>query len=74
MYEQVELLREAARTVRLQIPNGALTRASVERLVEAAEAVCAASPRAPAKLSATVERRLASRAKWARIARENATR
>ena len=36
-------LREAAEAVRAQIPTGGLTRASVERLLQAAAAVCAAA-------------------------------
>jgi hypothetical protein len=36
-------LRQAAAAVRTQIPTGGLTRASVERLLQAAEAVCAAA-------------------------------
>ena len=72
-------LRQAAEAVRTQIPTGGLTRASVERLLQAAEAVCAeeasssrgrgsdAAPRAGIN-----SKRQEARRRWAEIARQNA--
>jgi hypothetical protein len=73
-------LRQAAEAVRTQIPTGGLTRASVERLLQAAEAACAvaeasssrgrgsdAAPRA-----GTGGKRQEARRRWAEIARQNA--
>ena len=62
--------------VRAQIPRGELSLASVERLLEAAEAVCAASPQlrqSPPRSSMQTARRKAVREKWARIAQEAVT-
>lgn len=74
--EPIAALRSAIATVRGQIPKGELTRASVERLLEAAEAVCAAAesrpgdpaPEDPPRPSP----RQQARARWAEIARRNA--
>jgi hypothetical protein len=73
--ELIATLRQAAEVVRLQIPNGELTRGSVERLLEAAEAVCAevsASPAStPAKAAPRVNKRQEARNRWAKIAQQN---
>lgn len=86
MPELIAALRDAAATVRTQIPKGELTRQSVERLLEAAEAVCAETaklpPPAPAarrapgggaggRVPSLSVRRQETRAKWAQIARQN---
>lgn len=67
-------LRHAIETVRAQIPKGELTRESVERLLEAAEAVCAAeaSRSEEAQPVLRVSKRQEDRLKWARIAERNA--
>jgi hypothetical protein len=74
-------LRQAAAAVRTQIPTGGLTVASVERLLPAAEAVCAAaaepgSSRGKASNAApragTGGKRQEARRRWAEIARRNA--
>ena len=73
-------LRQAAKAVRTQIPAGELTRASVERLLQAAEAVCAeeasSSPDrgsdAAASRAGTGSKRQEARRRWAEIARQNA--
>ena len=81
MPDALAALRQAADAVRTQIPTGGLTRASVERLLQAAEAVCAtpeassspgresddAAPRA-----GTGSKRQEARRRWAEIARQNA--
>lgn len=69
----IQTLREATELVRAQIPRGELTRGSVERLLEAAEAVCAAGPPAPPvrKPAQPNAKRLETRQKWARIAKQN---
>ena len=74
-------LRQAAAAVRTQIPTGGLTRASVERLLQAAEAACAAeeagssrsseSDAAP-RASTGGGKRQEARQRWAEIARRNA--
>jgi hypothetical protein len=74
-------LRQAAEAVRTQIPTGGLTRASVERLLQAAEAACAAeeasssrsleSDAAP-RASTGGGKRQEARRRWAEIARRNA--
>jgi hypothetical protein len=74
MPDPIAALRQAAETVRDQIPKGELTRASVERLLEAAEAVCADASRprsTPARMPSPASRRQEAREKWARIARQN---
>ena len=76
-------LRQAAEAVRTQIPAGELTRASVERLLQAAEAVCAAAAAeassspgresdAAASRAGTASKRQEARRWWAEIARRNA--
>lgn len=76
-------LRQAAEAVRAQIPTGGLTRASVERLLQAAEAVCAAAAAeasaspgresdAAASRAGTGGKRQEARRRWAEIARRNA--
>jgi hypothetical protein len=70
-------LRHAIETVRAQIPNGELTRQSVERLLEAAEAVCgAAGAGRPESIETQpgprLSKRQEDRLKWARIAQQNA--
>ena len=82
MPEAVDALRQAAEAVRAQIPTGGLTLASVERLLQAAEAVGAAAAAAssspdrkgstapPARASGS--KRQEARQRWAEIARRNA--
>ena len=75
-------LRQAAEDVRTQIPTGGLTRASVERLLQAAEVVCATpeassspgreSDYAAAPRAGTGSKRQEARRRWAEIARRNA--
>jgi hypothetical protein len=76
-------LRQAAEAVRAQIPAGELTRASVERLLQAAEAVCAAAAEASsssrggereaaAPRAGNGGKRQEARRRWAEIARRNA--
>ena len=76
-------LRQAAEAVRTQIPTGGLTRASVERLLQAAEAACAAAAEASssrggessddaAPRAGTGNKRQEARRRWAEIARRNA--
>jgi hypothetical protein len=73
--ELIATLREAAEAVRLQIPNGELTRGSVEKLLAAAEAVCAEASAAPAgpapKAAPRVSKRQEARDRWAKIAQQN---
>lgn len=77
--EATAALRRAVETVRAQIPKGELTLASVERLLKAAEAVCAEPEPAPAPVRATaaikpspqVTKRQEERRKWAKIAKQN---
>jgi hypothetical protein len=81
MPDTLAALRQAAEAVRAQIPAGELTRASVERLLQAAEAVCAAaeassspgreSDTGPPRAS-TSKKRQEARQRWAEIARQNA--
>jgi hypothetical protein len=82
--EAVAALRQAAEAVRAQIPSGGLTVASVERLLRAADAACAAAEvtaaRAPETAVAAPSRaanghsskRREARERWAEIARRNA--
>ncbi len=74
MTDATNVLRQAVEVVRAQIPKGELTLASVERLLQAAEAVCADRP-APrvrtSKPSAQTSKRQEERKKWAKIARQN---
>jgi hypothetical protein len=75
-------LRQAAEAVRTQIPTGGLTVASVERLLQAAEAVCAAAAEAGSsrgkgsdaapRASTSGSKRQEARQRWAEIARQNA--
>jgi hypothetical protein len=74
--EATAALRRAVETVRAQIPKGELTLASVERLLKAAEAVCAepepvVSSTSTIKPSPQVTKRQEERRKWARIAKQN---
>jgi hypothetical protein len=76
--ELIEALRGAAAAIRGQIPAGELTVASVQRLLQAADAVLAeasaAAPRNPGTRSPSpASKRQEAREKWARIARQNAT-
>ncbi len=74
MPDPIAALRQAAETVRTQIPKGELTRASVERLLKAADAVCAdaSHPRSTAaRAPSPASRRQEARLKWAKIARQN---
>lgn len=76
MPDLIAALHQAAETVRAQIPNGELTRASVERLLEAAEAVCAKeadrlSGSTEAAATSRPSKRQQARERWARIARRN---
>jgi hypothetical protein len=76
MPEPITALRHAIATVRAQIPKGELTRQSVERLLAAAEAVCAAKmgPSAGTETKPAPRRsqRQEARERWAEIARRNA--
>jgi hypothetical protein len=81
MPDALAALRQAADAVRTQIPTGGLTRASVERLLQAAEAVCAtpeasSSPGRESDYAAprvgTGSKRQEARRRWAEIARQNA--
>jgi hypothetical protein len=73
-------LRQAAEAVRTQIPTGGLTRASVERLLQAAEAACAAAEASPSRgkesdaapRASINGKRQEARRRWAEIARQNA--
>ena len=73
--EATAALRRAVETVRAQIPKGELTLASVERLLKAAEVVCAEPEpvvkSAVIKPSAQVTKRQEERRKWAKIAKQN---
>lgn len=75
--EATAALRRAVETVRAQIPKGELTLASVERLLKAAEAVCAEPEPAPVIASAAIKpspqvtKRQEERRKWAKIAKQN---
>lgn len=76
MPEPIAALRQAIETVRAQIPKGELTRGSVERLLEAAEAVCARAPeraagQATKPTSRGLSKRQETRARWAEVARQN---
>ncbi|MFZ1430173.1 MAG: hypothetical protein WAS21_25790 [Geminicoccaceae bacterium] len=75
MPDATTILRQAVETVRAQIPKGELTLASVERLLKAAEAVCAetvpAAPQTASKPSPQTSKRQEERKKWARIAKQN---
>ena len=68
-------LRRAVDVVRAQIPKGELTIASVQHLLETADAVCAeagqSTEAAARAASRQAKRRQDERRKWARIAKEN---
>lgn len=68
-------LRRAVEVVRAQIPKGELTIASVQHLLETADAVCTeagqSSEAAARAASRQAKRRQDERRKWARIAKEN---
>ena len=82
MPDALAALRQAAEAVRAQIPTGGLTLGSVERLLQAAEAVGAAAAAAssspdrkgstapPSRASSS--KRQEARQRWAEIARRNA--
>ena len=82
MPDALAALRQAAEAVRAQIPTGGLTLASVERLLQAAEAVGAAAAAnsspdrkgstAPLSRRASSSKRQEARQRWAEIARRNA--
>ena len=81
MPDALAALRQAAEAVRAQIPTGGLTLASVERLLQAAEAVGAAATAAsssPDRKGSTAlpsrasSKRQEARQRWAEIARRNA--
>jgi hypothetical protein len=81
MPDALAALRQAAEAVRAQIPTGGLTLGSVERLLQAAEAVGAAAAASsspdrkgsPAPSSrASSSKRQEARQRWAEIARRNA--
>jgi hypothetical protein len=73
--ETTDALRRAVEIVRAQIPKGELTLASVERLLKAAEAVCAEPEpvvkERTVKPSPQVTKRQEERRKWAKIAKQN---
>ena len=80
MPDALAALRQAAEAVRAQIPTGGLTLASVERLLQAAEAVgsAAAASSSPERKGSTAppsrasSKRQEARQRWAEIARRNA--
>jgi hypothetical protein len=83
MPDALAALRQAAEAVRAQIPTGGLTLGSVERLLQAAEAVGAAAAAAssspdrqgstaPPSRRASSSKRQEARQRWAEIARRNA--
>jgi hypothetical protein len=78
MPDALAALRQAAEAVRAQIPTGGLTLASVERLLQAAEAVgAAAASSSPDRVNtaprrASISKREEARQRWAEIARQNA--
>ena len=81
MPDALAALRQAAEAVRAQIPTGGLTLGSVERLLQAAEAVGAAAAAAsssPDRKGSTAppsrasRKRQEARQRWAEIARRNA--
>ena len=80
MPDALAALRQAAEAVRAQIPTGGLTLASVEHLLQAAEAVGAAAAATsspdgkgnPAPRRAYSSKRQEARQRWAEIARRNA--
>ena len=81
MPDALAALRQAAEAVRAQIPTGGLTLASVERLLQAAEAVgaAAAASSSPDRKGSTAppsrrasSKRQEARQRWAEIARRNA--
>ncbi|MFL5336608.1 MAG: hypothetical protein ACJ8H8_26380 [Geminicoccaceae bacterium] len=75
MSNATSALRQAVDVVRAQIPKGELTIASVQHLLEMADAVCAeagqSSEAAARAASRQAKRRQEERRKWARIAKEN---
>jgi spore cortex formation protein SpoVR/YcgB (stage V sporulation) len=75
MPDAIAALRQAADVIRAQIPKGELTVASVQRLLDSAEAVCAqagqSSAAAARAASRQAQRRQEERRKWARIAKQN---
>jgi uncharacterized MAPEG superfamily protein len=81
MPDALAALRQATEAVRAQIPTGGLTLASVERLLQAAEAVgaAAAASSSPGRKDNTAppsrassSKRQQARQRWAEIARQNA--
>jgi hypothetical protein len=80
MPDALAALRQAVEAVRAQIPTGGLTLASVERLLQAAEAVgaAAAASSSPDRKGDTAppsrasSKRQEARQRWAEIARRNA--
>jgi hypothetical protein len=75
MSNATSALRQAVDVVWAQIPKGELTIASVQHLLEMADAVCAeagqSSEAAARAASRQAKRRQEERRKWARIAKEN---
>lgn len=72
--DTLTVLRQAAEVVRAQIPAGGLTRASVEQLLQAAEAVCTDPGAIPGNKRIVQKRptkRQVARQRWAEIARGN---
>jgi hypothetical protein len=78
MSNTIPALSQAAEHVRAQIPTGGLTRASVEELLQAAEAVLAdvdavlQSTGQQRKTQQRQTKRQIARQRWAEIARDNA--
>ena len=73
MPDHLAALQQAVAAIRAQIPKGELTLGSVERLLQAAEAVCAEanSPGVGAAKIARPTKQQEARKRWAQIARQN---
>ena len=74
MTDAMATLHQAAEIVRVQIPKGELTLASVKQLLQAAEAVCGTSSASGTSASGPQRKSKGqqTRARWAEIARQNA--
>jgi len=75
MTDAMATLHQAAEIVRVQIPKGELTLASVKQLLQAAEAVCGTASSASSTPASGPQRKSKgqqTRARWAEIAQQNA--
>ena len=75
MTDAMATLHQAAEIVRVQIPKGELTLASVKQLLQAAEAVCETASSASGTPASAPQRKSKgeqTRDRWAKIARQNA--